>query len=83
MGLLARFFKGALTIPHMMSMTWPELQFWFENYELQITEEEVVNKLRYDKKTGKERELPSPEKIRQIVDKQIEERRKKLDASAE
>ena len=74
MGLLARFFKGGLTIPDMMKMKWPEICFWYENYELQITEEEVTEELRYDSKGNKKR-LPSQQTIRAIVDERIQERR--------
>lgn len=87
-GLLARFFKGGLTIPDMLKMTWPEIYFWYENYELQITEEEVINELQYDSK-GNKKKLPSNETIRRIVDERITERRRKhgrskqiLDASS-
>ena len=59
-------------------MKWKDISFWYDNYELQATEEKVVDNLSYDKKTGKTRELPSQEKIRKIVDKEIAERRRNL-----
>lgn len=75
-GLLARFFRGGLTIPDMMKMTFKDVFFWYENYELQVTEEEVVSELSYDDK-GNKRTLPSPSVIREIVDERIKERREK------
>jgi hypothetical protein len=58
----------------MMKMKWSEVIFWYENYELQITEEEVVQELQYDSK-GNKKKLPSQETIRTIVNERIEERR--------
>lgn len=72
-----------MTVPYMMSMTWPELRPWYDNYELQITEEEIINDLNYDKKTGKKRDLPSNIKIRSLVEKKIAERREKINAPTE
>jgi hypothetical protein len=77
MGLLARFFKGGLSIPAMLTMTWPEIVTWFDIYELQSTEEEVISDLSYDKKTGKKKTLPHPKRIREIVLEKIKERKEK------
>ena len=59
----------------MMKMTWKEVLFWYDIYELQTTEEEVVGELSYDDK-GKKRSLPSPETIREIVNEKIKRRKK-------
>lgn len=59
----------------MMKMTWRELLFWYDNYELQVTEEEVKNELEYDSK-GNKKKLPSYETIRGIVNERIRERKK-------
>ena len=75
MGLLGRFFRGGLSIPDMMKMTWKEILFWYDIYELQVTEEEVIQELSYDEKTGKKKKLPSVNEIRNIVNKRIAERR--------
>lgn len=70
MGLLLRFFKGGLSLSEMMKMTWKDLLFWYKIFERQVTEEQVVQELKFDK-NGKERSLPSPQKIREIVDDKI------------
>jgi hypothetical protein len=82
-GSLARFFKGALTIPVMMNMRWKntgdpinDLLFWYENMIFQQTEEEVIYNLRYDK-DGKERKLPPFFQIRKIVEAKIKENKEK------
>lgn len=66
MGLLARFYGGALPIKDMMRMTIRELLFWYDNYLLQSIEEEVTNEKRYDDK-GNIKKLPKPEVIRAEV----------------
>ena len=73
-GLLARFFKGALTIPMMLAMKWNDVLFWYDIYELQVTEEEVNEELKYDSK-GNKKTLPSQSVIRQKVNERIEERK--------
>jgi len=73
-GLLARFFKGALTIPMMLTMKWNDVLFWYDIYELQVTEEEIVQELKYDK-NGKEKKLPPANTIRELVNERIEERK--------
>lgn len=60
----------------MWKLTWSEIMWYYDNYELQATEEEVISELSYDKKTGKKKDLPKPEKIRKIVDEKIAQRRK-------
>ena len=76
-GLLARFFKGGLSIPDMLKMKWKDILFWYDIYELQATEEEVVQDLSCDSK-GNKKTLPSSETIREIVNEKIENRRDKL-----
>lgn len=77
MGLLARFFKGGLTIAEMMRMSFRrDIKRWYDIYVLQSTEEEVIMDLSFDSK-GNKRELPSPARIREIVLSKIEERRNK------
>jgi len=67
MGLLARFFKGGLPIRDMMRMKFRgEIDYWYFNYFFQVTEENLIQKLKYDK-NGKIRELPSNERIRKLV----------------
>jgi hypothetical protein len=77
-GLLARFFSGSLTIPDMMKMTWKEIKFWYDIYELQATEEEVIQELSYDSK-GNKKTLPPPNVIRKKTLERIEQRRNKVD----
>jgi hypothetical protein len=81
-GLLARFFKGGLTIPDMMKMYYrnignpsTDILYWLAIYDLQTTEEEVVSELSYDSK-GNKRDLPSGKKIREIVNNRRAERKK-------
>lgn len=78
MGLLAKHFGGGLSILDQGKMSWDEILKWYEVYELQKTEEEVVEERRYDNK-GRTRTLPSPETIREIVNERLEERREKQD----
>jgi len=82
MGLLARFFKGGLTIPHMEGMKWKEILFWYDIYEIQATEEEVVHDLGFDK-NGKKKKLPSYKRIREVVEEKIKERRENLNGGWE
>lgn len=63
-------------------MTWREVLFWYDIYELQATEEEVVGELCIDDK-GKKRSLPSPGTIREIVNEKIEERKKRYASDEE
>ena len=71
-GLLARFFKGGLSIPAMMQMEFRrDIKPWYDIYVLQSTEEEIVYELSHDDK-GNKRELPSPQKIRELVLERIE-----------
>lgn len=75
MGLLARFYKGGLTIPQMMRMRFrQDIKPWYDIFILQSTEEEIVMELRYDDK-GNKRQLPSPEKLRKIVLQRIKDNR--------
>lgn len=70
MGLLLRFFKGGLSLSEMMKMNWKDILFWYNIFERQVTEEQVVYDLKFDK-NGKERRLPKPEVIRKLVDEKI------------
>ena len=58
----------------MMKMKWNEILFWYGIYELQVTEEEVIQELKYDK-NGKEKKLPPANTIRELVNERIEERK--------
>jgi|WetSurMetagenome_2_1015567.scaffolds.fasta_scaffold72096_3 hypothetical protein len=55
-----------------------DIKQWYDIYVLQYTEEEVVMDLSYDDK-GRKRELPGPERIREIVMERIREREKKFE----
>jgi len=48
---------------------------------LQVTEEEVKEELSFDKKTGKEKNLPHPRVIREIVKERIAERRHEINGT--
>ena len=72
MGLLARYFKGGLSISDMKKMDYDEIKDWYDIYVLQSSEESTVEKLRYDK-DGKERNLPSTERIREVVIENIKQ----------
>ena len=75
MGLLARFFKGGLSIPAMLEMRFSKIKPWYDIFVLQSTEEEVIQELSMDEK-GNRRELPKPARIREIVLERIEDRKK-------
>lgn len=75
MGLLARFYKGSLTFSEMMKMKIKEIMFYYDIFERQSTIEKVINDVGFDKKTGKEKELPKPSRIRYLVDEAIKKRR--------
>jgi hypothetical protein len=66
MGLLARWFKGGLTLPAQLLMTWSEVLFWYRIYELQAKEEEIIG--RYQ---GGGQSVPSPESLRKMVLKEL------------
>jgi hypothetical protein len=78
MGLLGRFYRGFIVLEKMESMTWDELEPWYDIYELQSTEEEIVSELSHDK-DGKKKELPPPDKIRERTLERIEERKQKAE----
>ncbi len=59
-------------------MTWKEVLFWYDIYELQVTEEEVISEWGADSK-GNKKTLPPYETIRKEVEKRIKERREKRD----
>ena len=59
-------------------MTWKEVLFWYDIYELQVTEEEVISEWGTDEK-GNKKILPPYEIIREEVNKRIQERREKRD----
>ncbi len=61
----------------MLKMKWKDILFWHDIYELQSTEEDVVEELSYDSK-GKKQKLPSYETIREIVNERIENRKEKI-----
>lgn len=58
-----------------MNFDLDDLMMWYDNYELQVTEEEVIHELSYDEK-GNKKDLPSSKVIRKKVLKRIAERRK-------
>ncbi|MCK5613741.1 hypothetical protein KAR91_68385 [Candidatus Pacearchaeota archaeon] len=75
MGLLAKYYGGGLSILDQKKMYWYEVLKWYDIYELQSIEEEVIEELRYDNK-GNRRSLPKSKVIREIVNEKIEERKK-------
>jgi hypothetical protein len=83
MGLLGRFFKGSLSWEYMWKQTWKEILWYYDNYELQITEEEVIYKYQKEISEGKRKKLPKPEVIRKEVDEIIAERRRELNGEVE
>lgn len=56
-----------------MKLTFKKILTWYDIYILQSTEEEVIEKLKYDK-DGKERTLPKPDRIRSMVIEKVRER---------
>ncbi len=59
-------------------MTWKEVLFWYDIYELQVTEEEIISEWGVDEK-GNKKNLPRYEIIREEINKRIQERREKRD----
>ena len=75
MGLLARFFNGSLPWSELWLMEWSEIEFYYNIFDLQTTEEEVVQEWGFDKKTGEKKKLPPFEKIREETNRRIAERK--------
>lgn len=75
--MLGKYFKGAYPIPELMKLKRSEILFWYNIYELQITEEEIVNGI-LNPKRGNPGRLPSPEKMRKLVNEKIKQRREKI-----
>lgn len=76
-GLLAKYFGGAWPIPELMKLKRRDLWFWYNIYELQITEEEIAQEY-LNPLSGKPKKLPPPEKMRELVDARIAERKEHL-----
>lgn len=49
-GRLAKYFKGGLSIPEMMKMTFKDVYFWYKIHERQIAEEVILNEYRQNDK---------------------------------
>lgn len=62
----------------MMKMNWREVLFWYNIYELQVTEEEIISELKIKGKS-----IPDYETLREMVQEKIQERRDKLNARSE
>lgn len=77
MGFIVRFLKGGISLSNLNNMDWFEVIKWDDICELQATEEEVIYDLRYDDK-GNKKTLPPQERIREIVNERIEERKEKI-----
>jgi len=67
-GRLAKYFKGGLSIPEMMKMTFKEVYFWYKMYERQIAEEVISNEYQ-----SKDKPLPSAREIERLIKKKIDE----------
>ncbi|PKL40748.1 MAG: hypothetical protein CVV44_03840 [Spirochaetae bacterium HGW-Spirochaetae-1] len=52
-----------------------DLFFWYEICERQVTEEDIITKFRKENK-----EIPDPEKLRGLVDEEIQKRRERLNS---
>lgn len=76
MGLLGKYFGGALPFERMERMTRRELQRYYRVYEKQAVEEEIRNEYLYPP-SGKSRTLPSPIKMKALVKERIEKNYKK------
>ena len=67
-GRLAKYFKGGLSIPQMMKMTFEEVYFWYKIYERQIAESIIV-----DSCQQKGKEIPTGPAMERGINKKIEE----------
>ena len=58
-------------------MKFTDVLFWYNRHELELTEEEVLQELSFDKKTGKEKKPPNAYIIREIALHRIKKRKEK------
>ena len=73
---VARFFKGALSVPDMMLMRFKDIYFWYKLEERKIIEQELLYEM---KKNDENIPLPDSNKLRKMVDKEIEKRQKEVE----
>ena len=59
-----------------MKLTGIDLMFWYDIYVVQATEEEIANEIA-EKAEGKKVRLPSANKMRELVNQRIKERKNK------
>lgn len=69
---LARYYKGAYQISYMMDQTFRDILFWYRLHEREIIEESIISKL------GKDKPIPSRKKMKRMVDKEIEKRKREV-----
>jgi len=72
--LLAKYFKGGLPARDIIEMPLREVKQWYKLYERQVVEQGIQNKYLYPL-SGKPLPLPSPERMRKMVDNEIKKRR--------
>jgi hypothetical protein len=63
-GRLAKYFKGGLSIPQMMEMTFEEVYFWYKIYERQIAESIIIDEC-------KGKNIPEGRSMENRIDKKI------------
>ena len=74
---MGKYFGGAFPILDLMQLTDRELFFWYNIYELQVTEEEIANEHLY-REDGKKGRLPSTDVMRKLVEERIEKRKEEI-----
>lgn len=67
-GRLAKYFKGGLSIPQMMNMTFEDVYFWYKIHERQIAEEIIINEYSKNNKP-----IPSSTRLENLIDSKIAE----------
>jgi len=60
-----------------MKLTFEGNLFWYNIYEVQVTEKEIVDEHLYPA-NGKPRKVPEPEELKRLVDERIRNRRKRI-----
>jgi hypothetical protein len=74
-GLLAKHFGGGAPIPWLVTLSRRALMRWYAVYERQALEEEIANEHLCPPPPAKPKPLPSPRRMRALVDERIAKRR--------
>jgi len=67
------YYQGALPWSELDKMTTRQMLFYYRIMERQQAEQTVVDSFRYPEGGGKSKPIPPPKKLRELVNKKIEE----------